>query len=76
MSIKKIIVPTDFSGVAKNSFWVENGEIRPVKEVMVSGNLFEMLKQIVAGTDRDFEVMGGARAPYLLVDGVSVTSGQ
>ncbi|MBI37970.1 MAG: hypothetical protein CMF59_00100 [Leptospiraceae bacterium] len=65
-----------FSGVAKNSFWVENGEIRPVKEVMVSGNLFEMLKQIVAGTDRDFEVMGGARAPYLLVDGVSVTSGQ
>ena len=65
-----------FSGVAKNSYWIENGEIRPVKEVMVAGNLFELLNQIVAGTDQDYEVMGGARAPYLLVDGVSVISGQ
>ncbi|MEQ8353241.1 MAG: TldD/PmbA family protein [Leptospiraceae bacterium] len=65
-----------FSGVAKNSYWIENGEVRPVKEVMVSGNLFDVLKNVVAATDREFEIMGGARAPYLLVDGISVTAGQ
>lgn len=66
-----------FSGVAKNSYWIENGEIaHPVQEVMIAGNLFDVLKQIVYGTNIDFEVMGGARAPYLIVDGVSVTSGR
>ena len=64
-----------FSGVAKNSYWIENGEMFPVKEMMISGNLFELLNSIVAASSGDFEIMGGARAPYLIVDGISVTSG-
>ncbi len=37
----------DFSGVAKNSYYIENGEIKyPISETMVSGNLVEMLKNI------------------------------
>lgn len=37
----------DFSGVAKNSFLIENGEItRPVKEVMVSGNLVQLFSNV------------------------------
>jgi PmbA protein len=37
----------DFSGVAKNSYYIENGEIKyPVKEVMLSGNLRSLLDNI------------------------------
>ena len=37
----------DFSGVAKNSFYIENGEIKyAVKEVMVRGNLLEMMQNV------------------------------
>ena len=39
----------DFSGVAKNSYYIENGEIKyPVSETMINGNLVEMLKNIVS----------------------------
>ncbi|MCB1302882.1 MAG: TldD/PmbA family protein [Leptospiraceae bacterium] len=65
-----------FSGVAKNSYWIENGEIAyPVQEIMVSGNLFELIKELVAATAEQYEIMGGAKAPYVLVDGMSVTAG-
>ncbi|MCB1140058.1 MAG: TldD/PmbA family protein, partial [Leptospiraceae bacterium] len=65
-----------FSGVAKNSYWIENGSVaHPVQEIMVAGNLFQLMQQIVAGTNIDFEIMGGSRAPYLVVDGISVTAG-
>lgn len=37
----------DFSGVAKNSYYIENGEIKyPVKEIMISGNLLSLLSSI------------------------------
>ncbi len=37
----------DFSGVAKNSYYIENGEIKyPVKEIMISGNLSDLLRNI------------------------------
>jgi PmbA protein len=37
----------DFSGVAKNSFYIENGEIKyPTGETMVSGNIVQMLHNI------------------------------
>ncbi len=37
----------DFSGVAKNSYYIENGKIRyPIKETMVSGNIVAMLENI------------------------------
>jgi len=37
----------DFSGVAKNSFYIEDGEIKyPVSETMISGNLKEFLNSI------------------------------
>jgi PmbA protein len=66
----------DFSGVAKSARWVEGGEIvRPVRETLLSGNAFELLRTSVV-LSRDVEVVNGsARAPYALVDGVSVTAG-
>ena len=37
----------DFSGVAKNSYYIENGEIKyPITETMISGNIFQMLHEI------------------------------
>ena len=37
----------DFSGVAKNSYYVEDGEIKfPITETMISGNLVEMMMNI------------------------------
>lgn len=37
----------DFSGVAKNSYYIENGEIKhPVSETMVAGNVRDMLHSV------------------------------
>lgn len=64
-----------FSGVAKNSWWIENGQYaHPVSEVMVAGNLFELLKQIVGIGENPHRLMSSGLAPYVLVDQVSVTS--
>ena len=38
----------DFSGVAKNSYYIENGQIKyPISETMISGNICQMLNNIV-----------------------------
>jgi PmbA protein len=64
-----------FSGVAKNSWWIDNGNYsHPVSEVMVAGNLFDILKQVVAVGNNLHKLMGSGIAPYILVDGISVTS--
>ncbi|MEQ9366566.1 MAG: metallopeptidase TldD-related protein [Leptospirales bacterium] len=66
----------NFSGVAKNSYLLRGGERGPaVREIMVQGDSFDLLKNIVAAGDEYHELMGGGRAPYVLVDGLSVTAG-
>lgn len=64
----------DFSGVAKNSFYVENGAIRhPLIETMVSGNLQDLLMQVTA-VSRDSVNFGSCRFPYLAAGGVTISS--
>lgn len=63
----------DFSGVAKNSYYIENGEIRyPVSETMVAGNIKEMLnsvKSISAETvNNGFSVL-----PWITFSGITVS---
>ena len=66
----------NFSGVAKNSYLLRGGERGPaVREIMVQGDSFEILNNIVAAGDVSHEMMGGGTAPYVLVDGLSVTAG-
>lgn len=63
----------DFSGVAKNSFLIENGKItKPVLETMISGNLADMLKNI---TDISKETAedGSCVFPWVAFDGVTVS---
>ena len=63
----------DFSGVAKNSFLIENGKItKPVSEVMISGNLAEMLKN-VRGISRETISDGGGVLPYAAFDGITIS---
>lgn len=44
-------VSGDFSVEARNSFYLSSGENRPIKSLMLAGNLFELLREIDVGTD-------------------------
>ena len=64
----------DFTGIAKNSFYVEDGEIRyALEETMVSGNFQELLKNIHA-VSRESVDFGWARYPFLAASGVTISS--
>lgn len=64
----------DFSGVAKNSFYVEDGEVRyALVETMVAGNMQALLKQIRA-VSRETVNFGGSAYPFLAAGGVTISS--
>ena len=63
----------DFSGVAKNSFLIENGKVtRPISETMISGNLAEMLNRVV---DISSETVcdGLTVLPWVSFDGITIS---
>ncbi len=63
----------DFSGVAKNSFLIENGKIsHAVTETMISGNLSAMLNHVTAISSETVED-GSSSLPYALFDGLTVS---
>lgn len=63
----------DFSAVAKNSYYIENGQISfPIRETMISGNYAQLLKNI---TDISFEFVndGYFIIPYIKADGAIIS---
>ncbi len=65
----------DFSGVAKNSFLIENGKITcALSETMISGNIGDLLKNIRA-ISAETVCDGSSVLPAIAFDGVTV-SGQ
>ena len=63
----------DFSGVAKNSFLIENGKITcALSETMINGNLGELLKNVVA-VSKETVCDGGSVLPYAAFSGVTVS---
>jgi PmbA protein len=63
----------DFSGVAKNSYLIEDGRITaPLAETMVSGNLVRMLKS-VRGVSRDHVDFGFCDLPWVSFGGLTVS---
>jgi len=65
----------DFSGVAKNSFYIENGKIAyPVSETMISGNLAQMLQNVV-GISKEVSCDGTCVLPYVAFGGITVSGG-
>ncbi|KYH42046.1 MAG: putative TldD/pmbA family protein [Candidatus Bathyarchaeota archaeon B63] len=65
----------EFSGVAKQASYIEDGEIRfPLKETMISGNAFESLRRIVRiGRERRATMMR-VYTPPILVEDVKIVS--
>ncbi len=56
----------DFSGVVRNSYYIENGKIKyPLSETMISGNLVGMLKNI-KGISKERINFGDAIFPWIL----------
>jgi len=63
----------EFSGVAKNSFLIENGKIKcAVAEAMISGNLGDVVKNI-RGISKELFCDGGSVVPYIAVDGIVIS---
>ncbi len=67
-------VSGDFSGAVKGGFLIEHGEVvRPVKETLIAGNIFDLLHSL-SGVSREVEEVFSYRLPYLRFEDVSVTS--
>lgn len=63
----------DFSGVAKNSFLIENGRIaKPVTEVMINGNIADMFMNL-AGISEETVCDGYDVLPYMAFNGIIVS---
>jgi len=63
----------DFSGVAKNSFYIENGAIQyPVTETMISGNLLDLFENI-NDISRERTDFGMAVLPWVSAAGVTIS---
>jgi PmbA protein len=63
----------DFSGVAKNSYLIENGKIsKPVNETMIAGNLAEMIDNI-ANISQERIDYGSAIYPWIQVKGITIS---
>lgn len=63
----------EFSGVAKNSFLIENGKIKcAVTEAMISGNLGDVVKNI-RGISKELNCDGGSVVPFIAVDGIVIS---
>ncbi len=63
----------EFSGVAKNSFLIENGKVKcAVTETMVNGNLGEAFRNI-RGISREVLCDGSTVVPYIAVDGIVIS---
>lgn len=64
----------DFSGVAKNSFYVEDGKIvHPTTETMIAGNFVSALESIRA-VSRESIDFGPARYPWVATSGITVST--
>lgn len=63
----------DFSGVAKNSYYIEDGEIKfPVNETMISGNIPEMLKNIKAISSERIN-SGTSVIPWVTISNLNIS---
>ena len=63
----------EFSGVAKNSFLVEDGKVKcALSECMISGNLGEVVKNI-RSISKELICDGGSVLPYMAVDGIVIS---
>ncbi|MFQ6134796.1 MAG: TldD/PmbA family protein [Nitrososphaerales archaeon] len=65
----------DFSGVVKGGHLIVDGEkVHPLKETLIAGNIFELLKNI-SGLSKERQKIFHYLLPYIRAEDISVTSG-
>ncbi len=65
----------DFSGVVKGGHMIRRGKLgEPLSGTLIAGNIFDLLPDVVA-VSRETERLFNVVAPFIRLDGVSVTSG-
>ena len=63
----------DFSGVVKGGYYIENGEIiKPIREVMIAGNLYEILHNLTHVSSK-LNGFSNCFTPHLAFGGISIT---
>ncbi len=63
----------DFSGVAKNSFYIKDGKLLyPISETMISGNLAQLLMNITAISEERVD-FGSGILPWIRAKGVVIS---
>ena len=63
----------DFSGVAKNSYYIENGQIKhPLIETMVSGNIRDMILNIENISNENIN-FGNKILPWIAFNGLTIS---
>jgi PmbA protein len=68
-------VSGDFSGIAKGCQFYEQGQHQgPIREIMISGNVFDLLTSDLQLSSERQDDGGYYLLPHILVDGVSVTA--
>ena len=65
----------EFSGVVKGGFLIVEGDRRPIRETMISGNLFEILRRVSGVSIETRNIGGRDRIPALRIEDVSITAG-
>ncbi len=61
-----------FSGIVRGGLLIEDGVVtRPVSEIMVTGNYYDMQKNI-RGVSSEYRFAGGDLTPWIAFDGVNV----
>jgi PmbA protein len=63
----------DFSGIAKNSFFIKDGEIKQaLSETMISGNLFDLMNDVYATSSEVYQ-NGTGHLPYLATKNITIS---
>lgn len=63
----------DFSGIAKNSYYIKDGNLQfPIGETMIAGNMASLLHNISA-VSSDLADFGHVRLPWVRMEGISVS---
>ena len=63
----------DFSGVAKNSYYIEKGKIKfPIIETMISGNISQMFMNIT-NISKETVNFGDSILPWISFDGITIS---
>lgn len=64
----------DFSGVIKNSYYIEDGEIKyPISEVMLTANIVEMFNNIESVSEERLNIFSACIVPWMKISGVNIS---